>query len=61
MVSRLSPDKGHENLIVTFSKLSLEYQKKKILIIVGEDERGQKRKLENLIINLFPGNKFLLL
>jgi glycosyltransferase involved in cell wall biosynthesis len=52
MVSRLSPDKGHEDLIVAFSKLSLEYQKKMILIIVGEDERGQKRKLENLIINL---------
>ena len=48
MVSRLSPDKGHEDLIVAFSKLSLEYQKKMILIIVGEDERGQKKKLENL-------------
>ena len=28
MVSRLSPDKGHENLILAFSKLSPEYQKK---------------------------------
>jgi glycosyltransferase involved in cell wall biosynthesis len=52
MVSRLSPDKGHEDLIVAFSKLSTEYKKKMTIIIVGEDENGQKRKLENLINNL---------
>ena len=57
MVSRLSPDKGHEDLIVAFSKLSPEYKKKMTIIIVGEDENGQKRKLENLINNLELKNK----
>tara|TARA_Y100000590_G_scaffold464272_1_gene633319 strand:- start:561 stop:1793 length:1233 start_codon:yes stop_codon:yes gene_type:complete len=52
MVSRLSPDKGHEDLIFAFSKLPLGYQKKMKIIIVGEDERGQKRKLKNLIVDL---------
>ena len=28
MVSRLSPDKGHEDLIKAFSKLPFEYKKK---------------------------------
>tara|TARA_B100001123_G_C15337708_1_gene1033501 strand:+ start:1555 stop:2787 length:1233 start_codon:yes stop_codon:yes gene_type:complete len=52
MVSRLSPDKGHEDLIFAFSKLPPGYQKKMKIIIVGEDERGQKRKLKNLIVDL---------
>ena len=46
MVSRLSPDKGHEDLIVAFSKLSPEYKKKMTIIIVGEDENGQKLFIE---------------
>jgi len=57
MVSRLSTDKGHENLIHAFSKLSLEYKKKMIIIIVGEDENGQKNKLKNLASSLNLGNK----
>ena len=57
MMSRLSPDKGHEDLIMAFSKLSSEYKKKMIIIIIGEDENGQKRKLENLINNLELKNK----
>ena len=57
MISRLSPDKGHESLIKAFSKLPLEYQKKMIVVIVGEDERGQKSKLKNLVANLNLGNK----
>jgi glycosyltransferase involved in cell wall biosynthesis len=57
MVSRLSPDKGHEDLILAFSKLSLEYKEKMIIIVVGEDEDGQKKKLENLINSLKLNNK----
>ena len=52
MLSRLSPDKGHEDLIVAFSKLPYEYQKKMKIIIVGEDEQGQKRKLKKMIEGL---------
>jgi len=52
MVSRLSSDKGHEDLIEAFSKLPNEYKEKMTIIIVGEDERGQKAKLESLTINL---------
>ena len=50
MVSRLSPDKGHEDLIRAFSKLPFEYKKKMVMIFVGEDERGQKRKLKNYLV-----------
>ena len=57
MVSRLSPDKGHEDLIRAFSRLPSEYKKKMIVIIIGEDERGQKRKLKNLVVNLNLQNK----
>jgi len=57
MVSRLSPDKGHEDLIIAFSKLPFEYQKKMIVIFVGEDERDQKKKLTKLIKNLKLDNK----
>jgi glycosyltransferase involved in cell wall biosynthesis len=52
MVSRLSPDKGHEDLIKAFSRLPLEYQKKMTIIIIGEDEAKQKERLENLSENL---------
>ena len=57
MISRLSPDKGHESLIRAFSKLSLEYQKKMSIVIVGEDERDQKNKLSNLANDLNLKNK----
>ena len=57
MVSRLSPDKGHEDLIIAFSKLPSEYQKKMVIIITGEDEKGQKKRLKNLISNLNLDNK----
>tara|TARA_B100000029_G_scaffold512301_1_gene608561 strand:+ start:2451 stop:3683 length:1233 start_codon:yes stop_codon:yes gene_type:complete len=57
MVSRLSPDKGHKDLITAFSKLPLDYQKKMNIIIVGEDERGQKENLRILISNLNLDNK----
>ena len=57
MLSRLSPDKGHEDLIIAFSKLPFVYQKKMNIIIVGEDEQGQKKKLKNLILNLNLDNK----
>lgn len=52
MVSRLSPEKGHEDLIKAFSKLPFEYKKKMIMVVVGEDERDQKKKLKNLVANL---------
>ena len=52
MVSRLSPDKGHEDLIKAFSKLPFEYKKKMIIVVVGEDEGNQKEKLKNLVANL---------
>ena len=58
MVSRLSFDKGHEDLIRAFSKLPVDYKKKMTVIIVGEDERGQKSKLKSLISNLNLENKF---
>ena len=57
MVSRLSPDKGHEDLIKAFSKLPFEYKKKMTMIIVGEDEKGQKEKLKNLALDLNLENK----
>ena len=57
MVSRLCPEKGHEDLIKAFSKLPFEYKKKMIVIIIGEDERDQKRKLKNLVIDLNLENK----
>tara|TARA_B100000700_G_C15027660_1_gene849023 strand:+ start:1304 stop:2533 length:1230 start_codon:yes stop_codon:yes gene_type:complete len=57
MVSRLSPDKGHENLILAFSKLSPEYQKKMIVLIVGENEGNQKNKLKKLVENLGLENR----
>ena len=57
MVARLSPDKGHEDLISAFSKLPFEYKKKMAMIVVGEDERGQKRKLKKLAANLNLENK----
>ena len=57
MISRLSPDKGHEILIKAFSKLPLEYQKKMIAVIVGEDEGDEKSKLKNLVSNLNLENK----
>ena len=34
MVSRLSPDKGHEDLINAFSKLTQEYKDKMDIIII---------------------------
>ena len=52
MVSRLSPDKGQDNLILAFSKLPMEYKKKMMIIFAGEDERGQKKKLKALITDL---------
>ena len=52
MVCRLSPDKGHEDLIKAFSKLPFEYKKKMIIVVVGEDEGNQKEKLKNLVANL---------
>ena len=61
MVSRLSPDKGHEDLILAFSKLSSEYKKKLVIIIVGEDERNQKSRLEKKIKNLNLQNKIIFL
>ena len=57
MVSRLSPDKGHENLILAFSKLPPEYKKKMIVLIVGEDEGNQKDRLKKLIDNLGLENR----
>ncbi len=57
MLSRLSPDKGHEDLITAFSKLPFEYQKKMKIIIVGEDEQDQKRKLKKIIESLRLDNK----
>jgi len=53
----LSPDKGHEDLIKAFSKLPFEYKKKMTMIIVGEDEKGQKEKLKNLALDLNLENK----
>jgi len=61
MVTRLSPDKGHDNLILAFSKLPTEYKKKMMIIFVGEDERGQKKKLKALIADLNLENKVLFL
>ena len=57
MVSRLSPDKGHEDLIKAFSILSSEYKKRMDVYFVGEDERGHKSKLKILIKNLKLDNK----
>ena len=57
MVSRLSSDKGHENLIVAFSRLSSEYQKKMIVLIVGENEGNQKSKLQKLTKSLGLENR----
>lgn len=57
MVSRLSSDKGHEDLIMAFSKLPFRYKEKMIIIIAGEDEEGQKLKLKNLAFNLNLENK----
>jgi len=57
MVSRLSPTKGHEDLIKAFSILPSKYQQKMVIIIVGEDERGQKTKLKNLATNLNVADK----
>ena len=57
MVSRLSPHKGHEDLIKAFSRLPFEYQEKMVIIIVGEDDRGHKKKLKNLTVNLNLENK----
>ena len=34
MISRLSPDKGHEDLIIAFSRLPFEYQEKMNIIIL---------------------------
>ena len=61
MVSRLSPEKGHEDLILAFSKLSSEYKKKLVIIIVGEDERNEKSRLEKKIKNLNLQNKIIFL
>ena len=52
MVSRLSEDKGHEDLIKAFSSIPLVYQKKLLIIIVGEDYKNQKKKLQQIINNL---------
>ena len=57
MVSRLSHDKGHEDLIKAFYTLPLEYKKKMDVYFIGEDERGQKKKLKKLVINLKLENK----
>ena len=57
MVSRLSPDKGHEDLIKAFSLLPPEYIKKMDIFFVGEDERGHKSKLKILIQDLKLNNK----
>ena len=57
MVSRLTPDKGHDDLIKAFFRLSPDYQKKMIIIIIGEDERGQKERLKKLAQNLKLENK----
>jgi len=61
MVARLSPDKGHDNLILAFSKLPMEYKKKMMIIFVGEDEGGQKKKLKALITDLSLENKVVFL
>ena len=57
MVSRLSTEKGHDDLLLAFSQLPSNYQKKMIIIIVGEDEDGQKEKLINLATKLNLENK----
>ena len=57
MVSRLSPDKGHEDLIRAFYNLPLEYKKKMEMVIIGEDENNQKKKLKNLAKHLSLENK----
>jgi len=57
MVSRLSPDKGHEDLIKAFSILPSEYKKKMDVFFAGEDERGHKSKLKILVQNLKLENK----
>jgi glycosyltransferase involved in cell wall biosynthesis len=57
MVSRLSPDKGHEDLINAFSKLTKEYKDKMDIIIIGKEERKQKRNLKNLILSVGLENK----
>ena len=61
MVTRLSPDKGHDNLILAFSKLPPEYKKKMTIIFVGEDERGQRKRLEELIMDSNLKDKILFL
>ncbi len=61
MVSRLSPDKGHENLISAFSALPLRYKERMTIIIIGEDELGQKDKLKKFASNLNLENKILFL
>ena len=48
---------GIKDLIRAFSKLPFEYKKKMVMIVVGEDERGQKRKLKKLAANLNLENK----
>ena len=57
MVSRLTPDKGHEDLLKAFFELPEKYKEKMIMIIVGEDERNQKKKLINLSTKLNLKNK----
>jgi glycosyltransferase involved in cell wall biosynthesis len=57
MVSRLSHEKGHEDLIRAFYTLPPEYKKKMDIYLIGEDERGQKKKLKQLVINLKLENK----
>lgn len=57
MVSRLSPDKGHEDLLKAFFELPAQYKEKMIMIIIGEDEKDQKKKLINLATKLNLKNK----
>jgi len=57
MVSRLSQDKGHEDLIEAFSKIPKKYKDKMDIVIVGKEENGQKRKLSNLIEQYNLDNK----
>ena len=52
MISRLDPDKGHEDLIIAFSKLPIDYKKKMSLIFIGEDVKGHKTKLKKIVSNL---------
>jgi glycosyltransferase involved in cell wall biosynthesis len=61
MISQLTNDKNHKDLLYAFSKLPRKYQQKMSIIIVGEDIDGQMFKLKKLAkkINIKDKVEFL--